>query len=597
MVESTTTNLNLSALEQSLQSRLYSEPLRIVPIQVRCVFNKDGALTVVVQHPEPEVPYPRKVFVLLREMLREENCVGQFPILLYLKLQSSRQPYAFHSLPAHGDIAPPPLKKKPMAPPSAIAPEEAFPADDDFDPDEELFPGIAAEDLPDDDDIPEFNPVELNPPGPREEKTAPVAIAIAALLSLGLVGAVAYVLTRPCVFDNCLPLAQAQNLGDQSLAVFERSPSGQEILQAQKELHQSIDLLETIPWWSSAYGEGQNLLKTYETRQKSLDQIVAALQKAARTANMSQNPPLSAETWETIRSQWQEVIEALEQIPPQDDYFPFVQQKIDLYEGNLENINRRLNQELDAQTQLESAQKAAAIAETRQGTAQTLEDWQEVYGHWQETMVTLEGIPDYTTAYTTAQNLIQSYGSKVNTAIDQQNRETLASNSYQQGIQLADLAKSSEMGNQWTRAVFHWRNAVNQMKAVPPTSLQYQDAQTLLGAYETALTAAQSQLKVAIKLQQAEGDLEKTCTAATQICSYVLDPNLIKVRLTASYMEEVRTTALEATADNNKNFQVQLLDHIASLEQALETIGNNAGIRLEVYDVNGVLLTTYTPRT
>ena len=90
-------SLNLHTLEQNLQNRLHAEPSLTQPMQVRCVF-KEGILIALVQHGAPALPYPRKVFRVIRGFLLEENILQEHQALMYLRVEGSNQPYAFHTL-------------------------------------------------------------------------------------------------------------------------------------------------------------------------------------------------------------------------------------------------------------------------------------------------------------------------------------------------------------------------------------------------------------------------------------------------------------------------------------------------------------------
>jgi len=152
------------------------------------------------------------------------------------------------------------------------------------------------------------------------------------------------------------------------------------------------------------------------------------------------------------------------------------------------------------------------------------------------------------------------------------------------------------MVKQWSASVYHWRNALNYIEQVPQNSFQYNQVQPLLSAYQGALTQAENQLRRTLKLQQAKEDLAQTCKGVTKVCDFTVSDSLIKIKLTPNYVEDIRQTALKAKAQANTNTQIALLDHISTVEQALQVISNNTGLRVEVYEPNNSLAIAYMPK-
>ena len=70
---------------------------------------------------------------------------------------------------------------------------------------------------------------------------------------------------------------------------------------------------------------------------------------------------------------------------------------------------------------------------------------------------------------------------------------------------------------------------------------------------------------------------------------------MIKVRLAPSYVQRIKQTALSADAKGDYKTRASLVDHISRLQEALETISDNARIRLEIYDADGILINSYRP--
>ncbi|MGB2926989.1 MAG: hypothetical protein WBB82_16950 [Limnothrix sp.] len=637
---------NLHSIEQDLQQRLHEEPSQSQPMQVRCVF-KEGILIVLVQHAAPALPYPRRIFRVIRQFLSETDILQKHQVLMYLRLEGSDQPYAFHTLteqskaPAEAISEPvvaesetenaaiasamavePPimaidteadteldLNNAENEPEFTVAGEadldseaeieaddelSEYSEDDDFEAYEEEdddaedlgFEGFTAADAFDEDE--EFDEV-------GDRRLSKATVLFAASLAVTFFGVALYGLTRPCVIDRCETMVRAEQLSEQSIKTFQSNPSGQQILTAQGQLSDAVKKLESIPFWSPRYAEAQEKLEDYRALSASLDQVITSLLQASEAAQMSQNPPFPAAQWTEIATKWEAAIAGLSEIPPQDFYHPFAQSKIDTYQRNLNAINQRLAQEEQAVETLAQAQEEAKIAQVQQGVAQSLDSWEEAYLSWSTAIQKLEAVPAGTTAYDEAQTLIDSYSENLASSKENQDKEGLAQNIYNQGTRIAQLARDAEIAENWEQAVFHWKNALRYMEQVPADSYQSALAQPAINRYRQSVDSSQVQLQLYTRLKQAENDLQRTCAGDPNICTYTLDTRSINVRLTAAYVNKVQQTAVQASATNNSDAKIRILDHIATLEQALEVIGRNANVPVQVYDVNGVLLVDYKP--
>lgn len=631
MSDAASSSLNLSSLEQDLQTRLHAEPLQSKPLQVRCVF-KEGILIVLVQHGTPAMPYPRRAFRTIRNFLHDQGVLKQYQVLMYLRMEGANQPYAFHTLTEQSQ---PTIDdgEEQFAPPAtepaiaAMSAEEEFAEpeiteDDELDEFEnKLEAQEQAIEAGESESAEEFDPysdeMEEEPDAigfegftsadgnfedyaePADElgdrRLSKATFAFAASLALLFSASAFYVLSRPCVIDRCETITRASKLGDQSLQAFQNNPSGQEILTAQGQLAEAIKKLKSIPFWSPRYTEAQNKLKDYNDLSTSLTKVINALFKASEASQMSQKPPFTAEQWTQIAERWQAAIAGLEEIPPQDFYHPFAQSKLASYQSNLNSINQRLAQEQASAATLAQAKEDAKIAQVQQGVAQSLDSWEQAYLSWATAIRKLESIPEGTTAYSEAQELIKTYAPQMVSSQENQNKESLAQNIYTQGMRIAELAQAAQIQGDWEQAAFHWKTAVKYMEEVPKDSYQATLAQPAIAGFKQALEESQVQLQLYTRLKQAETDLQKTCAGQPNICTFTLDAKNINVRLTAAYVNEVQKKAVQASATNNSDAKIRLLDHIATLEQALEVISRNTNVPVQVYDVNGVLLVDYKP--
>ena len=397
-------------------------------------------------------------------------------------------------------------------------------------------------------------------------------ICLGAGLSLATL-MITYALTRPCVVGTCPEISQAKQLAQP------RADSAQST--SQQPLVESIEILQSIPWWSRYRTEANTLHQRYQNRLAELDIILAAHQSAAKATQVDS---ASGSTASEIQL-WQAAIAHLQQIPHTSEFYPQVQAQLQEYRQNLASTNERLSEEAAARKSLKAAQEAALIAKTREQEARSLADWQQVEATWKTAIARLN-VPTTTTAHQEAQPLLTEYQTQFVAAGKRKNQEQTASDRYHQATRQAQLAKESESIDQWTTAVSHWNNAVDTIKQVPDQSFYAPQAQPLINLYTQALNEAKAQL-------QTRSDLAKICAGDPKICRYVITDSKISVHLSSAYLQKIRQTALQAKVQNSYPAPISLLDHIASLEQGLETVSKNTGIPVKVYSSTGSALITY----
>ena len=520
---------NLETLEHLLHEGFQSDLLPFVPVQVQCRL-KDEMLVVLAQHPAATVPDAQQVFSSIERTIQEQQWSDSHSVKIYLRVEAHKSPYAFYSFKIERRVSATttttPVEETLDAPdPSDSLPEEHEEAIDSNEVETETSQSSEAphsESMsphPWDQPIQQENSLleeppeeeEIVAPGKSKSKQSLLPMVVAGTgLSLFIFLASLFLLTRPCVVGQCQAIADAQELSQTSLRRLQKPLSGKEVLEAQEQLMEAIRMLQSIPFWSGSYGKAQEQLKVYQAQAERVEEMVTALQTAARAAHKSENPPHPTARWVEIQGLWREAIARLEELPTNSNLQPLAQQKIKEYKQNLAASNQRLVKERNSQQRLQEAKDAALIAEARQGVAQSLENWQLVYATWQIAMKRLKQIPQGTTAYEQAQQLSSLYLPKMSSVQDKKTQEQFAVNAYNQGLQLAQLAKNAQLDNQWSVAVVHWRNALTNMNQVPKDSFYYSKTQSLVQSYSNALKQAKVKLQLAIKVQQTRSDLKQT---------------------------------------------------------------------------------------
>jgi hypothetical protein len=162
-------------------------------------------------------------------------------------------------------------------------------------------------------------------------------------------------------------------------------------------------------------------------------------------------------------------------------------------------------------------------------------------------------------------------------------------------LALAKFAEKSELEQQWSIAVNHWQKALLTLKQIPPQSFLMEKVRPLLATYNLSLQQAQNRLKATLRSQNIKRDLETLCSQWNRACDYSISPQVIKVRLTSGYVQQIWNSALQAKSQGNVPGQAGVLNHLSQLEQTFQTISNQAGLPLEVYHAKGNRLTRYQP--
>ncbi|MEA5467687.1 hypothetical protein [Spirulina sp. 06S082] len=631
VVKTSVRPLDLTQLETLLQQRLQEKLGEISPLQVSCFLKKD-ALLMAVQHPLPALTHPKRAFRLIEAVFREQNLQWRYRGLMCLKVQGGDRPYAFTPCTEEApknDIA---TQVKASTPEGIAESERVFPSvreeaivreesivregaignrqqaignrEEEFVdyPDEEMthpdldFDFVGVDEEEDPNDWMQQSYTKTAEPSPHLEKIWVGVVGTGVVLAIAVFFATLYGLTRPCVLGGCETMEVAEELANNALKTLQDPPSGRAILQAQQQMQQSIALLESIPSWSGKHGEAANLLVAYQDTKDGLKDLISALQIASRAAELSQNPPLPASQWAAAKQTWEEAIAGLETISPNSEFYRFARKKIGEYRSNLDIVSKRWETEQKALESLEAAKEAVKIAEVRQGIAQSLEDLRLADSTWKTAIARLESVSEDSLSYDSTQTELAAILPKAKESEDRKNHELFATEAYNQAVQFAEKARSAQRRNRWTDAVSHWQSAVNYIKQVPSDTFSYGKAQSLIKDYNSSLTRAEGSLKESIQVRQARLDLDAICNGELIFCVYSINNALISVRLTPSYIERVRKTAIAAREDNDIDAQADIMDHIFSLEQALEKVSDNAGIPLEIYTTDNVKVKTHKPR-
>jgi hypothetical protein len=625
---------DLKILECFLQNSLHAHLGRIIPFRVQCLY-KDDTLWVLAQHPADVVIDIPDTFSVLERALQAEEPKIPLAVKLYLRAEGNQRPYSQQSFTVY------PLVKKTV--PGEAAPEMTGTIDDKMALDRHnLVPGQplhVPDDRPDSSNltrstVPEIVSSKETSDGfdrhedrivkidadafvaniehsfgatkdsnynsaypPASKRRGKLLLPILGGLGLLAIGSGAgYMGTRPCVFSVCTELTTATQLTQSSLATIEKpGVTGQEVLTAQKQLHQSVDRLKSIPSWSGSYDTAQKSLQTTTTQVTDLDTTVTAMNNAFKAANLVKNQPVPLLIWQESKKMWTESIATLGKIPAHSQIYPLAHQKIVDYQGRLADIERRIETETNAEQKLKSAVDNIKTVTQSQAEAQSLSQWRGVKTQWDKVNGLLSSIPANTIAYPQAQELLKSYQAQISTAQDKVLEEDKATQNYQNAVKLAQAAKLSQKNNQLAQSVSQWNQAVVAIQSIPQNSAVYARAKPLVFDYAKNFQQVENQLKTTQKIVLANKDLQRTCAGNPQICTYTVTNKSIVVRLMSLYTQTLMQTAMAASTQGDSSAKIGIVNHVNTLGNALQAISENAKIPLEVYGADGKQIQNYRP--
>ena len=426
-------------LEQLLQKSLAPHNVGIVPRRITCLL-RDNNLMILLHYHQPAMPYPRKLFAVLKDNLDQLSISPHYQVLMYLVVQDK---YNSNFLASPAPVVLPTQQILPASLPTQVHHPFKFP------------------------------------------KFVLAGVGVVAAIFLG------YLTQRHCLLGNsCALIPQANNLAKQAKLIVDYTPT--DLTKAVTELNNAQNLLQSIPSFSPHYPEAQNLVKNYQQQAQFIENILKAESITTEALSLTQLP-VSIEQSQQIESLWLEAKAILETIPSEGNLANLVQPR-------LEEINR----EKAAITSLKTAQEAEQLAKVRESVARTLENWQLVSATWRTALSRLASIPPDSKIANEVEirQLTAIYESRLAQTNQRVQQETTAANLYQQGENQAKLAQTSINNQEWQTAVNYWRQALEIIAQIPQESSLFADAQTLTSNYQQFLQQAQSQQAVALNLDQ-----------------------------------------------------------------------------------------------
>ncbi|HYW21090.1 MAG TPA: hypothetical protein VE956_17670 [Nodularia sp. (in: cyanobacteria)] len=555
---------NLQLLAKTLQEKLLQEVPSGEVFQIKCAVQKDE-LMILTQHPVGVTVESEDIFFLLSQALQSSPTYREQRVQCFIRRFGEELPYARCSF-----VIKQKQEMRRIIPLSSSLTHTPYTIEDEP---EAAFDNFI--------DTPDLWATE----SPRRVKSPLLGIT---LLGICVFGTGLYLLTRPCVMFECKEIQTAQQLNWEFRQMISGANSQNELIAAQQQLTTASSNLSSIPRWSPRYQQAEKLKARLSMHSNEINQVVTALQVADVTEKKTQATANSLEELQNIQYSWRGAIAPLEAISSSSDLYGLVQPRLSKYRASLQAVNQQLLAQEQWLKKLNDAKAVAIVAQDRQATAKSLNDWEKAQTTWEIVINALNIIPAYSPAYPEARQRLLDYQPQLAKTRDRATKEQLAARSYQQAISTANQAKTYEQKNQWHVAVTYWSQALQNAQQTSQDTLYYNQSQSLIQPYSTALKEAQAKLQVNSNLQQVQNDLEQTCSREIRICTFTINNTGIAVSLTPEYEQVLQTTLPET--------DLEITNHWNILQDALGVIGDHVNLPVFIYDTQGQGLYTHIPQ-
>ena len=419
-------SLSMEELGRTLEAFFRQRQLAVA---VRCALQGDRLL-VVGNHRTDLSLNPRRVLQLLEAHIHALQIRSIQQVGLYLRIVGQPKPYVRRQFWLNQPLPKPVLSglaasatvgTEAIAPPATIPIPKPAPTVSSARTKARLMPPRTAR-RPVRAVAPKSPPAVV--PNASKSVQAPQAIAASGVdhrLLLAGIGAVglalgSYVLTQPCTLGACPQIQTAESLGNKSFTVVTQAPANPDLAAAQQYLTGAIDLLETVPLWSSHRQTASKLRQQYQQENEVLSGLIQAEQGAIAATQASEAPVLNLQTWQWICNQWQAAIQQLETVPVSSPFYATATAKLQDYRDRLALAQTRLQQEEAAGQRLGEARQLLKLAWERQQHAirQKRPDLAAaVVATWEAGIERLRQVPPNTSAAFEAERFLALYQPRV----------------------------------------------------------------------------------------------------------------------------------------------------------------------------------------
>ncbi|MGQ4650524.1 hypothetical protein [Lyngbya aestuarii] len=228
-------------------------------------------------------------------------------------------------------------------------------------------------------------------------------------------------------FQQVASLAAAKEFALQAEKAAQKLPKTTAEWQQVANLWQeAISQLKQIPRQDPSYLEAQKLFATYQSKLENVqgqqanvvgtrtaNLIQSAQSFAWEAAKAGQNPPHAEEKWQQIEQLWQQSLERLEDIQPEDSGYPEAQKLLAKYQTNLGQIQSLRQAEANSVKAFEQAQSEIQSLLASISTDANSFNPNLIISQLQGIINQLEKVQTGTTVYPKAQELLLSAQNKL----------------------------------------------------------------------------------------------------------------------------------------------------------------------------------------
>lgn len=569
---------DLQAIAITLQEHLRAEVPSGEQFRVKCVV-QNHQLMILIQHQASVLTNAQQVFLVLESALKELPTQLQLQVELFLRIAGEKLPYANHSLFGLGQSNSTDTQVGEEITTNSSLTYSVTQEEEAFNP------------MMDEADLSSSTPTHS--PKLKYFASLPLKSILvgAALTGITFFGGSTYVLSRPCVMLECKEILTAKKLQQSSPQLTRSAKSEKELTRLQQQFALASDALKIIPSWAPRHQQAEQLATSLSGQSAKIKSVIKALQIASIAEQKNQTPVNNLQELQARQQLWRNAIAPLEAIAPHNQLYGLVQRKLSLYRLRLQTINQQLLGEAKWLQKLTKAKSVANTALSLETAIKSPADLQKVQFTWLLAVNALSLIPQTSSAYQQAQELLLDYKPKLATARDHSTKELLAAKAYQQALNTINQASAQQQQNQWLAALASWEIAINAAKQIPADSFYYSQAQQLIEPLTNALRQAQQKAQVAGNLQQTRTDLVKTCSSRIRICTFTIDSKGITVKISPEYQQTLENSLANANPEDLSSF-AGVSNHLQVLQEALGAISENANLALVVYDAQGQIVHT-----
>lgn len=576
---------NLQLLAKNLQEHLRADVPSGEFFGVKCAV-KNNQLMILTQHPQGVAVDTENIFTVLKEALQiNSREYQQEKIEIYLRVVGVKLPYAKRCLTLEKQYS---VKKQDTA-------EEDFSFSDIEDeplPDSSALTYLPISETEDSSNSLLAREAVLSEDSQSKSPDLSLKLMIIAVIGVIISATLggAYVATRPCLITKCKQLKTAQYLNNSYGELVSEIKSEQDLARLQRKIDLAKANLSQISGISPYSQESNRLSLSLSDKSEKIQQVFTAFQAARIAQQKSKTPATTLKQLQDRQRLWRQAILPLEAISSDSEIYQFAQKKLKNYRANLRLVNAQLIREDRWSKKITSAKAVSIVAQRRQGTAKTLQDWQKVESTWQVAVNALKPIPVRSSAYADAQELISEFQPRLLAAQNRSTKELMAQETYQKALNAVSLAKRYERKNNWLGAVEQWQIVLNSAKQIANNSLYSVKAEKLIVPASTSLGKAREKLAVYSRMQKTRSDLERTCSGEIRVCTYIIGKEGITVRISPDYEQNLQDSLLEASTQGDTSIIDGVNNHLQTLQQALEAISDNADVPLIVYDAQANII-------